>query len=125
MIVQELEALRQFLSRSCAVNSYLGNRDRAVDELPLIEIVPTAFQMFDGANETMRFSVAEIQLRIIAGRSEEVRALSIMETVARKIGGFARSKGAVLEGTFTPEYSESRYSLTGSMTMRFRIHDED
>jgi hypothetical protein len=124
VIVEELESLKDFIIRECTVNCAIGARDRAPDQLPMVEVVPDLdVPVYDTSNERLRFVHMPITIRILTGRTDEVGALIIFENVCRKLGQFNREKGHTMDKPFRGEYSDSQYTLTGALTLSFRIHD--
>lgn len=126
MIIEELGDLREHITRRCTVNCAIGRRDRAVDELPIVEIVPDGeTQVFDTANDRLRYATMQVTLRILVDQKAELLALSIFEKLCRFLGDFNKEKGHSMGGSFSGAYEGSQYVLSGTYTLRFRVHETE
>lgn len=124
VIVDELIALKDYITRKCVVNCGIGDRDRKADELPIVEVVPTGdIDIFLNPNKTMTKTDMKVILRVKAERDKELDALSVFEKLCLFLGQFNDEKGHIMEGPFTGEYSESQYTLSGAFTIKLIIHD--
>jgi len=123
VIIEELQALKTHLIESCAVNCDVGERDRAPDTYPFVEIVPDGeVPVFDSSNPQLRYANMTVTLRVITSRADEMGALNVFESLCREMGSFNREKGHVIEGGFKGEYSDSRFTISGPMVLKFRVH---
>ncbi len=126
MIYSDLFDLQEYITSECKVMCEIGDRDLGEDEYPFVKIIPDLEFNIYYFNEKLDSIDFPITLKIIVRKTEEIKALEVLENLIKKLNQYNKEKGHKLsEDRNTPEYNDDTKTFEISLIYILKIIIQD
>lgn len=126
MIYSEVFDLQEYITSTCKVMCEIGNRNLGEDEYPSVKIVPDLEFNIYYANSRMDTIDFPITLKIIVRKTEEIKALEVLENLIKKLNQYNNEKGHKFsEDRHTPEYNDDTKTYEISLIYILKLIIQD